>query len=168
MLAITAIPVYIPLALVGTATLVYLLSYIFPKQWTNYLISSAIRFTRVFAVATALVFTTGLLTWLSSPEIFSVGQVYEIYYIPLILYPVLLGITGFFALHGLALLSKRYTSHAAIILVYLFVFTLAFGKLISFLNANFLDLGYGERRYLPLIFAAASSMAAVSFVKQIP
>ena len=168
MLAITAIPVYMSLVLAGTAMLPWILSHIFPRRWTNYLANCAMRFAGVFAVATALVFMTGLLTWLSSPEIFSVRLVYEIYYIPLILYPVLLGITVFFALHGLALISKRYRSSAAIIFVYLFVLTLAFGKLVSFLNASFLDLGYGERRYLPVIFATASVMAAVSFIKLIP
>ena len=168
MLSITAIPLYISLLLAGTAMLPYILSHIFSRRWTNHLANCRIRFAEGFAVATTVVCMTGLLAWLFSPESFSVSQVYEIYYIPLILYPVLLGITIFFALHGLTLISKRYRSNAAIIFVYLFVLTLAFGKLISLLNANFLDLGYGERRYLPVIFATASAMAAVSFIKQIP
>jgi len=156
------------LILASTAAISCILTYTSPWRVINSLANREIRFIEVFAGAIALVFMGGLLAWLSSPSMFSVSYVYEIYYIPVIMYPVLLGIVGFFAFHGLAVIAKKYGSNPVIVSVFLFLVTLAFGKLISFLNAEFLDLAYGERRYLPLIFAAASMMASVSFVEQGP
>jgi len=155
------------LILAGTATLSCILTRRSPRQlMINPSANRQTRFVEVFTIAIALVFMSGLLVWFSFPKMFSVSQVYEIFYIPLMMYPVLLGIVGFFALHGLVVITKKYKKDPAIVPILLFLVVLAFGKLVSFLNVEFCDLGYGERRFLPVIFAAASMMASVSFVKQ--
>lgn len=160
-------PIDVPLVLAGTATISCILTHRSPRQlMINPSANRQTRFVEVFTIAIALVFMSGLLAWFSFPKMFSVSQVYEIYYIPLMMYPVLLGIVGFFALHGLVVITKKYKKNPAIVPIFLFLVVLAFGKLISFLNVEFCDLGYGERRFLPVIFAAASMMASVSFVKQ--
>lgn len=150
-----------------TATISYILAHKSHSQiMTNSSASWKTRSVEFFAGAIALIFMVGLLTWLSSPSTFSVSQVFEAYYIPVMMYPVLLGIVGFFALPGLAIVVKKYRSDPVVVLVLLFLVVLAWGKIVSFLNVEFLDLGYYERRFLPLIFAAASIVASVSLVKQ--
>ena len=119
-----------------------------------------------FAFFLALMFMTGLLTWLSSPETPSLTkQVSETCYIPLILYPVMFGVSGFLALHGFMEISKKHRNKPVVIVILLLLFTLVFSKFISFINVNYMHLGYGEKRFMPVVFATISIMAAVSFLE---
>jgi hypothetical protein len=129
-------------------------------------VSRVLKSVEILTLAIALVFIVGLLTWFSSPDMFSVSYVSETYYIPLMMYPILLGITGFFALHGLIVISKTHRNNLAVVCVILFLFVLVFGKFVSFINIEIMDLLYGERRFLPAIFAAVAMLASVSFLKQ--
>jgi hypothetical protein len=133
--------------------------------WSAFLSKYHRKGVEILAGVLSLLFMTGLLAWLSSPTSFSTAQVYEAYYIPLMMYPVLLGVTGFFALHGLAVLAKENKCRLLAVIILLFIVVLAFGKCVSFVNVNFFDMGYGERRFLPLLFAAVCILAAVSIIK---
>jgi hypothetical protein len=157
---------YVLLILVGAAiTSCILTNKPILQRSINLLSSLVMRAVKVLVLIIALVFMAGLSTWFSSPKSFSISYVYETYYIPLMLYPVMLGIIGFFALHGITVISKKHRSNVVVLCVFLFLFTLVYGKIISLINAGFTDLGYGEKRFLPALFASCSMMASVSFLE---
>jgi len=139
------------------------------SSWRELKIPSFFREIRVaisFAFFLALIFMAGFLTWLSSPKVFSFTKhVSETYYIPLMLYPVMLGVSGFLALQGLVIISKKHRSKPIVIFILLLLFTLVFGKLVSFINVEYISLGYGEKRFMPVVFAAISIIATVSIME---
>ena len=156
-------PIDTLIVLIGTASTSCILALKFNFQNKKVLVPKIIE---VITFTIALLFIAGLTTWLASENPFSFRYVSETYYIPLIMYPVLLGIVGFLALHGIIVTLRTHRNNLAFVCIILFFFMIIFGKLISFVNVNFIDLGYGEKRFWPAMFAAASMLASISVSNQ--
>ena len=116
----------------------------------------------------------GLIEWffLSLSNSFSSYKlVYEIYYVPVMMYPVLLGIPLFFALFSIyEIFIKGITLPMSIIvrlriIILLLIFTIFFGKLLSFINIYYMDTMYHERRFLPIIWMSISILSSISMTK---
>jgi hypothetical protein len=72
---------------------------------------------------------------------------------------MLLGIVGVFAIPGIVLVAKKYRSHPIIIFTVLLVFTIVIGRSLTYVNANFINANFWEKRVIELIYASCSLLA---------
>ncbi|MFX1517372.1 MAG: LamG domain-containing protein, partial [Promethearchaeota archaeon] len=156
--------IYVLLILLCTPIISVIIIYRPPKRLMFNLSSDKItRFVRVLAGIVVLGFLVSILSWLSLPNLFSDVNLNEILLTPTLLYPMLLGVVGLFAVISIPILTRNYGKKPIIIFILLFLFTFGFGKILSFVNAQFMDIRYWEQRLLPFVFAAASIIASISF-----
>lgn len=106
----------------------------------------------------------GIFTWIST-EAFSVKYVQDSLFVPWLLYPVLLGITGLLALTSLRFFIRRNNDDITTF-VYLLIASLIFGRLISIINMTFFNTGYFERRFIPFVFSAAAIIAPIALLQK--
>jgi hypothetical protein len=148
----------------------------FPMQFLVKKVNSFFKRKRFLLVILLLIFCLfigGVFEWIFSflSGSFSSKLVSEIYYIPVMMYPVLLGIPLFFALFAIYevfLKSKMLPEYIIVrlkIIIVLFIYTIIFGKLLSLVNAYFMDTLYYERRFLPVMWLAVSILSSISMTK---
>lgn len=150
--------------LLGTSIFAY---FLVVSGWRGYNFMMIEKFVKPFSILLILVFSVLLLTWLFSVETFNVNAVNETGYVPFFLYPAIFGIVGFLSFSGLALISKKHEGNCLILFSYLFLVVLIFSKLVSFININYLYVGYFERRLLPIAYAACAILASYPLLKLI-
>lgn len=110
------------------------------------------------------VFSVFLMDWFLNPENLHVPDFYKILSVPWEFYPVLLGVVGVIAVLGSVLAVKKYANQPVVIFVVLFVLAIVIGRAITYVNANFIDSGYFERRLIPFVGAASSILASIVVV----
>ena len=110
------------------------------------------------------IFSVFLVYWFLNPKVFTVFQYYDIYAVPWEFYPILLGVVGAIAVLGSVLVIKKCANQPAMIFVILLVLAIIIGKAITFLNVNFVDTSYIERRMIPFVGAASSILASIIVV----
>jgi hypothetical protein len=106
-----------------------------------------------------------LLSWLENSSSFSIASVAYVSGVPWQFYPVLLGISGLLAMLALAVISRRYSKHPVSIFIALLIFAIIFGRILTYININFGDTGYWERRIVVIAYAAASIVAPIAFME---
>ena len=123
---------------------------------------SRINLTLVTLIALFVYFIL-LFHWFSNADRFVslIKDIHSIYSIPLEFYPMHLGIVGVFAIPGIVIVAKKYRSHPIIIFAVLFVLTVVLGRSITYLNANFINTGFWEKRVIELIYASCSLLAPI-------
>ncbi|MFW9887880.1 MAG: LamG domain-containing protein [Candidatus Thorarchaeota archaeon] len=122
---------------------------------------------RIASMSLIMLFSGGLITWLSNFNSFSVSLVYEIAYVPLMLYPVLLGFIGFLAFNRLTNSGRGAWNETVLIFGLLLLGILLFGLALTVVNLYVSNLGYGPRRFIPILFSSACIIASISFVESI-
>jgi len=148
----------------------------FPMQFLVKRVNSFFTRKRFLLVTLLLIFCLfmgGVFEWIFSflSRSFSSKLVSEIYYIPVMMYPVLLGIPLFFALFSIYevfLKSKMLPEYIIVrlkIIIVLLMYTIIFGKLLSLVNVYFMDTVYYERRFLPVMWLAVSILSSISMAK---
>ncbi len=110
------------------------------------------------------VFSVFLMYWFLNPENLSVPDFYKIYAVPWEFYPILLGVVGIIAIFGSVLAVKKYANQPIMIFVILLVLAVVIGRAITYVNANFVDSGYFERRLIPFVGVASSILASIAVV----
>ena len=85
------------------------------------------------------------------------------YAVPFEYYPVLLGIVGGFAIGGAIIVIKKYRNRPIILFLILFILSLVVGNLITYVNSNFFDTGYFERRMVLFVYVSATILASIAF-----
>ena len=80
---------------------------------------------------------------------------------------MLLGIVGVFAIPGIVLVAKKYRSQPIIIFVVLFLLVIVVGRVITYVNADFVFSDYCERRMIPLVYVSASLLAPIAVLRLI-
>jgi len=103
--------------------------------------------------------------WFSITKNFLLDNITSILAIPWEFYPVLLGVIGALSIPGSILVYKKYSNNPIIIFLILIIFALIFGRLITFINAEFFSTGYWERRIIPFVFVPAAIFASLAFMK---
>jgi len=101
-----------------------------------------------------------LLYWLTNANSFQVSMVPPIWAVPWMLYPVLLGICGLLTFPAIFHIIKRYRNQAVITFVLMFILSILFGRLLTYMNLQSFT-GYYERRFIPLAFSASAIMASI-------
>lgn len=112
----------------------------------------------------AVFYVSELLTYFVFAEDFTYSLVYESGFVPLMLYPVLLGVIVLLALKGLGSIKGNSMSEGVKLFLFLSVILFIVGNIVSIINVNYVMTGYFERRFLPLIFSAFCVLASLGFV----
>ncbi len=152
------------LILMGIAVATALLSFSQFPTYENPL--KAINHNHIAAIL-LIILIAGLLSWLSIPNGFSAASVSSTYFVPIILYPLIMGVAGMMLPASLPWLSNPRFKMGLKVAIVILVTTVIVGKSISILNAFVIDFGYGERRFLPLVLAMVSVVASVPFMKKV-
>ena len=102
------------------------------------------------------------LCWFFSTENFNVSMVSSVYGVPWLLYPVLLGICGLLTFPAIIYIVKHHLHHPVTVFIIIFFVGIVFGRLLTYINAYYVDSGYWERRFIPLVFFASCILASIS------
>lgn len=107
----------------------------------------------------------GLLTfWLVREGGFLPSTYAGILAVPWMFYPVLLGVCGLLAFPGIYYTIKERWHTSLTPFLVLLVTSLAFGKILTYINVLFGSLGFWERRIIPFTFLALTVFASVAIL----
>jgi len=109
------------------------------------------------------IYLGSLITMVLNKHLFTSEMVGTIFSVPLVMYPIQLGITGFLLLLSITYLSDIQKEHKIFILFGLIIFS--FGRIISLYNINIDNLLYNERRFLPYIHMITAIPASALIIK---
>jgi len=112
---------------------------------------------------TGIWFST-LIYWLSNSENFHVSLVSSVLGVPWLLYPALLGIPGLFAILGVSYIIKNYQYRSVVVFIIILIYASIFGRTLTYINVNYLNIGYWERRIIPITYGAASIIATIPLI----
>ncbi|MBS7635703.1 hypothetical protein KEJ34_09580, partial [Candidatus Bathyarchaeota archaeon] len=108
----------------------------------------------------------GLITWIGGIPLFHTWAVVEIGSIPWFIYPVFLGVLGILGLFSIYHLSQGGESANSFMpFIALSIFSLLFGRTLTFVNLNLFNTGYWEKRMTAYFFLAFSILAPISMLK---
>lgn len=155
-----SIPSNLLLALILPLSLSYIL---LKSNWKG--IDVPRKSTKFIIYATMVVYVAGTMSWLANPS-FSMWMVRETLFVPWLLYPVRLGLVGLLGLIGL-LVMKRHNKNEGILFVYMFFSTLAFARLLSYVNIYLFKTGFYEQRFIQASLLPAVSILAAFAMKPI-
>jgi hypothetical protein len=114
----------------------------------------------------SFIYLLGLVTWVAGVPSFSTGLVVDVGSVPWFIYPVLLGLIGILALASLYYFFEDSEAKNLLIpFIALIVFSLLFGRMLTFINVNFFTTEYSEKRLIAYLFLAAAVIAPISMVK---
>lgn len=111
-----------------------------------------------------IILLAGLAAWLLDPTVFSFSKVATTYYVPTMMYPIILGLPSFLAILGIkSTINSRKIDIKLLFLVISLLATISFGKLISAIVMEIVDIpaAYGEKRFFPLIYIIQSIFASI-------
>jgi hypothetical protein len=144
-------------------TLLTLLCYFLTFKWKGFHFRYSGVLAKLLSLFLLIFYASALFEWLSSMD-FSVWRVSSTQFVPWLLYPVILGVIGLLAIISLSQ-YQQYFNKPICLFVYMFIFMIAFGKVVSFVNNNYFYMGYWERRLIVHCFAAASALAPIPLLK---
>jgi len=144
-------------------TLLTLLCYFLTFKWKGFHFRYSGVLVKLLSLFLLIFYASALFEWLSSMD-FSVWRVSSTQFVPWLLYPVILGVIGLLAIISLSQ-YQQYFNKPICLFVYMFIFMIAFGKVVSFVNNSYFDTGYWERRLIVHCFAAASALAPIPLLK---
>jgi len=113
----------------------------------------------------ALIYMWLLITWLFTAKTFAVASVTAVYGVPWQFYPMLLGLSGLFAICSSLIIIKRYSKHPVTVFLLLLLFAVLFGRALTYYNLNVSDSSYWERRIIPIAYAASAVTAPISIIE---
>jgi hypothetical protein len=115
---------------------------------------------------TSFIYVLGLLVWIAGVPSFNTQMVVDVGLVPWFIYPVFLGILGLLMLISLYCLIQDYEKRALLMpFIALMIFSLVFGKALTFVNVNFFDTGYWEKRFTTYFYLASAVIAPIAVVK---
>jgi hypothetical protein len=112
------------------------------------------------------IYLLGLLVWIVGVPSFRTWMVVDVGSIPWFIYPVFLGIPGLLMLASLYYLTQDSGDRRLLMpFIALIIFSLVCGKALTFININFLDVGYWEKRFTAYFYLASSVIAPIAAVR---
>jgi len=107
-----------------------------------------------------IAWTVLLFYWIVNANQLSVFTSNFAHAVPLVFYPVLLGVNGLLALYYLLIMTKNRSYPTLIVLFALMLFlSVIYGKLITFAHIHQIHVEYWERRTIAMVFLASSILA---------
>jgi hypothetical protein len=110
-------------------------------------------------------YVLGFIAWVAGIPSFHTWMVVDVGSIPWFIYPILLGVTGLLMMAGLYPLLQNSGERRVMIFVALIIFSFVFGKTLTFVNVNFFDTGYWEKRFTAYYFLASAVIAPISVIR---
>jgi hypothetical protein len=110
-------------------------------------------------------YVLGFIAWVAGIPSFHTWMVMDVGSIPWFIYPIFLGVTGLLMMASLYLLLQNSGERRVMIFVALIIFSFVFGKTLTFVNVNFFDTGYWEKRFTAYYFLASAVIAPIAFVR---
>jgi hypothetical protein len=121
---------------------------------------------KLLAYATTFTYLLGLAAWLVGIPSFRTSMVVEVGAIPWFVYPIFLGIGGVLMLVSLYyLLEDHETMRLLMPFLALLIFSLLFGRALTFINVNLFSIGYWEKRFTAYFFLASAVIAPIAIIK---
>jgi hypothetical protein len=116
--------------------------------------------------AGVFVYVLGLFTWMALAPSFQLSTVYSIGFIPWFYYPVILGTVGLLGTVGFlgSILKEQVRKHL-MPFVCLVVFSIIFGRSLTYISLNFFVSGYQEGRLVAYLFLGLSIPASMASIK---
>ena len=128
----------------------------------------AIKFNTLIAASIVVfIFAFLLITWFLNSENSAYLDLLPIKAVPWEYYPMLFGLTGIFGILGSIIVLKKYSEHPIIIFVIFMLVGIIFARSLTFLNANVFEIGYFERRIIPIVFVSVAMLAPLLILKLI-
>ncbi len=158
-------PLILPIAMVGIAMIwrwqkKISLKVSFNKQdaYTNQ------RFYTVLSIVLVSIYLYGFIAWFFIGD-FKTSSVVDTGITPWFIYPIVLGITGLLATLSIRHLGGIIPNASVSVIVAAIIFMVIMGRVVSFMNVNFVATGYWEKRFLSLIFLFACLLAPIALIK---
>ncbi|MBS7614113.1 hypothetical protein KEJ48_07765, partial [Candidatus Bathyarchaeota archaeon] len=153
-------------------TLLLLLIYVYRKLFIqNRFMSFFGKFTS--SKPTKLIFNVvvfayllGFITWIGDTLMFRTSMVLDVGLIPWFIYPVLIGVLGILTLKSLNYLFDDTLARKWLEpFITLMIFSIIFGKTLTFINVNLFNTGYWEKRFSSYLFLTSAVLAPLSILK---
>jgi hypothetical protein len=113
-----------------------------------------------------LLFLLGFLTWSSVIPAFHTDALIFVGSIPWFFWPIILGVVGLLSISSLHFFSEDFkVRRMTSLFVALIIFSLLFGRILTFINVNFTYTGYWEKRFTTYLLLACSILAPITFVR---
>jgi hypothetical protein len=125
---------------------------------------------RFSLLVTSVFWLANLSYWFINSDNFTEARINSVLGVPWLFYPVLMGVCGVIGLLALPYITRNLTNNPAMVFVSLLFLSIIFGKLLTFINVNWIFSGYWEQRFVPLTFSALavlSSLIILYWIKNI-
>jgi hypothetical protein len=137
----------------------------FHRRLAHYFINFISGKIKIFSYIAVFVYVIAIITWIAVAPSFQLWAVYSIGFVPWFYYPVIFGIIGF-----LAILSLQYFGEEGIrgyfsVFAVLSIFSIIFGRILSYVNLNLFWSGYQEGRLCAYSFLAFAVLAPLVIIK---
>jgi len=146
------------LALLVTRFKLNRLKYFFNDHKINF-------FYRYIVIGFMIIWISMLFYWYLHAKEFLDYQSYPIYGVPWLLYPTLIGVCGLLTFHGINYLFKEYSNYPVLIFIIIFIYGIILGRVLTYININFMNIGYWESRIIPLTFSSSSILASIPLLR---
>lgn len=123
------------------------------------------KFIRYFVMGLLVIWLSTLFYWLINAKNFKISLVIKIWGVPWLFYPTLLGICGLFSFPGIYYILKKYSECPLVIFIVMLVYSIFFGRMLTMINANYIKLGYSERRIISLTFSASAILSSLPLLR---
>jgi hypothetical protein len=115
---------------------------------------------------TTFVYILGLIAWISGIPSFQTSLVSDVGSLPWFIYPVFLGVGGVLMMVSFYYLLEDHESMKFVMpFLALLVFSLLFGRALTFINVNLFNTGYWEKRFTTYFFFASAIIAPIALIK---
>jgi hypothetical protein len=112
------------------------------------------------------VYLLGLVAWVGGIPSFHTSMLVDVGAIPWFAYPVFLGVGGVLMMVSLHYLLEDHEAMRLLMpFLALVVFSLLFGRALTFINLNLFITGYWEKRFTSYFFLASAVIAPVAMIK---
>ena len=106
------------------------------------------------------------LTCLLSLGTFNTGQLGGMWNVPWFCYPLVLGLNGLLAIIASIFISRNEQAFKSYhFFIAFMLYSLIFGRVLSFINLNFFSTGYWESRFIYYMAISAAAMAPIPVIK---
>lgn len=149
-----------------TLEMISILALIFLKYPNRKKIRININHKRIISII-LLIYSIIFVFWLTNIDqiktsIYNIlGYPGDLLSVPIVIYPALLGLAGFLAIPALVFILKKDIKNPLVIFPIIFIFVLILGKIISFINFNYSNLDYWERRLIPYLWISVSILSSI-------
>jgi hypothetical protein len=102
-----------------------------------------------------------------TPEVepFTISQLAGVWFVPWYFYPLLLGFNGLLAIISVFFLWKQKEFLNFKFFIVFLIFSLVFGRALTFINQNFFATGYWESRFIYFMAIAVAALAPIPLLK---